>query len=320
MIGLDALGVVAGLLPATVALHHALDRTRGATRWRSAGFWALFAVTLIAGPWLPDVVNGLLVLGMVALATLGLRPGAVRTTDDATRAASAARLRSALFLPALCIPAVTLAGTLLFPDGIVAGHALIDPKQVTLVSLAAGAALALMLAIRLTRAPRAAPAGEAQRLVDAIGWAMVLPQMLAALGGIFAMADVGRWVATGVTTFVPLDTSTSAALAYCLGMALFTIVMGNAFAAFPIMTAGIGLPFVIQRFGGDPAAVAALAMLSGFCGTLLTPMAANFNIVPVAALELRDRHAVIRVQAPTALLLLAINVAIMAWFAFPKGP
>ncbi|MFT3978317.1 MAG: DUF979 domain-containing protein [Sphingomonas bacterium] len=316
MIGLDAIGAVAGLLPAAVAIHHAAHRTTPGW-WRSAGFWGLFAASLIAGPWLPDVANGMLVLGMVTLATAGLRPAAVPTTSDSERAESATRLGSRLFLPALCIPLVTLAGTLLMPDGKVAGHALIDPKQVTLVSLAAGAIIALGFAIRLTRAPRPAPVAEARRLTDAIGWAMVLPQMLAALGGIFAAAHVGDWIAKGATSVMPLDTPAVAALAYCIGMALFTIVMGNAFAAFPIMTAGIGLPFVIHQFGGDPAPVAALGMLSGFCGTLMTPMAANFNIVPVAALELRDRHAVIRVQTPTALLLLIVNIAIMILFVLP---
>ncbi|OJU16100.1 MULTISPECIES: DUF979 domain-containing protein [unclassified Sphingomonas] len=319
MIGLDALGVVSGLLPAAVAVHHALHRE---TRdwWRSAAFWALFAASLIAGPWLPDVANGMIVLAMVALATAGLRPAPVRTTSAAERAATAKRLGSRLFLPALCIPAVTLAGTLLLPDGKVAGVALIDPKQVTLVSLAAGAIVALGLAIRLTAAPRSAPAAEARRLTDAIGWAMILPQMLAALGGIFAAANVGQWIAMGATTIMPLDIPFAAVLAYCLGMALFTIVMGNAFAAFPIMTAGIGLPFLIHHFGGNPAPVAALGMLSGFCGTLMTPMAANFNIVPVAALELRDRHAVIRAQIPTALILLGVNIAIMALSVLPGTP
>lgn len=319
MIGLDALGVVSGLLPAAVAVHHTLHpETRD--WWRSAAFWALFATSLIAGPWLPDVANGMVVLAMVALASAGLRPAAVRTTSAAERAASAKRLGSRLFLPALCIPVVTLAGTLLLPDGTLAGIALIDPKQVTLVSLAAGAIVALALATRLTAAPRSAPAAEARRLTDAIGWTMILPQMLAALGGIFAVANVGQWIAAGATNILPLDIPFAAVLAYCLGMALFTIVMGNAFAAFPIMTAGIGLPILIHHFGGNPAPVAALGMLSGFCGTLMTPMAANFNIVPVAALELSDRHAVIRAQIPTALILLAVNIAIMAIFVLPGSP
>jgi uncharacterized membrane protein len=95
-------------------------------------------------------------------------------------------------------------------------------------------------------------------------------------------------------------------------MALFTIVMGNAFAAFPVMTAGIGLPLIVHRFGGDPIVMSAIGMLAGFCGTLLTPMAANFNLVPAALLELPDRNGVIKAQAPTALMLLAANTALMA--------
>ena len=103
---------------------------------------------------------------------------------------------------------------------------------------------------------------------------------------------------------------------YCVGMAGFTMIMGNAFAAFPVMTAGIGLPIVIQKFGGDPAAVCAIGMLSGFCGTLMTPLAANFNLVPAALLELPDRYAVIKAQIPTALPLLIGNMLVMYAFAF----
>ncbi|MEP6766769.1 MAG: DUF979 family protein, partial [Gemmatimonadaceae bacterium] len=91
---------------------------------------------------------------------------------------------------------------------------------------------------------------------------------------------------------------------------------GNAFAAFPVMMGGIGLPLVVQKFGGDVVSVAAIGMLSGFCGTLMTPMAANFNIVPAALLELKDRNAVIKVQIPTAFMLLAANIGLMYYFAF----
>jgi uncharacterized membrane protein len=92
--------------------------------------------------------------------------------------------------------------------------------------------------------------------------------------------------------------------------------MGNAFAAFPVMTAGIGLPLIVGKFGGDPVVMSAVGMLSGFCGTLMTPMAANFNIVPAAVLELKDRNAVIKVQIPTALMLLGVNSLIMIFFVY----
>ncbi|MDR6145697.1 putative membrane protein [Sphingomonas sp. SORGH_AS870] len=318
MIGLDAIGMAAATLPAAVAAHHACDR-EAPTRWRNAGFWGLFAVLLGVGPWLPDLLAGCLVLVMVGLATWGLRPSAVASSDAEQRAASAVRLGGRLFVPALMLPAVTLAGTLSVGKGRIAGVALIDPKQVTLVALVAGSIVALLLAVRLTRPPRTAPVAEARRLVDSIGWAMVLPQMLAALGGVFAMAGVGKVVASGVVNIVALDTPLAGTIAYCVGMALFTMVLGNAFAAFPIMTAGIGLPLLIRHFGGDPAVVAALGMLSGFCGTLMTPMAANFNLVPAAVLELRDRFGVIRVQWPTALMLLAFNITVLTLCAFPGG-
>ena len=59
--------------------------------------------------------------------------------------------------------------------------------------------------------------------------------------------------------------------------------------------------------------VAALGMLAGFCGTLMSPMAANFNLVPAALLDLKDRSGVIKAQIPTALPLLAFNVALLWW-------
>jgi len=316
VIGLNALGIAAGLLPATAAIHHASDR--GAPRrWRNVGFWTAFAILLMAGPWLPDMVNGCLLLMMVAFATIGLRPASVPTTSEAEREEGARRYGMRLFLPVLLLPVMAVGGTIAIADGRIGGLALIDPKQVTLVSLAAGTFFALLFAILLTRPPASAPAAEARRLSDAVGWAMVLPQMLAALGGIFAMAGVGKVVADGVLDVVPMNSPLTATIIYCVGMALFTIVLGNAFAAFPIMTLGIGLPILIRHFGGEPAIVAALGMLSGFCGTLLTPMAANFNIVPVAVLDLKDRFAVIRVQAPTGFVLLAFNIAVLALCAFP---
>jgi uncharacterized membrane protein len=195
---------------------------------------------------------------------------------------------------------------------------LIETKQVTLVSLALGAVVGLVWAMRLLRAPISTAMKEGRRLVDAIGWAAVLPQALAALGGVFAAASMGKIVSQLVTTYIPMSAPLVAVMVFTTGMALFTIIMGNAFAAFPVMAAGIGLPLIVGKFGGDPVIMSSVGMLSGFCGTLLTPMAANFNIVPAAVLELKDRNAVIKVQAPTALLLLFANTAIMALFVFHR--
>jgi uncharacterized membrane protein len=113
-----------------------------------------------------------------------------------------------------------------------------------------------------------------------------------------------------------MDIRFVAVVVYVLGMALFTIIMGNGFAAFPVMTGGVGVPVLVGVYHGDPAVMAAIGMFSGYCGTLMTPMAANFNIVPAALLELPDKNAVIKVQVPTAAALLVVNIFLMYFLMF----
>jgi uncharacterized membrane protein len=174
-----------------------------------------------------------------------------------------------------------------------------------------------VIAIQLWLRPSVtAPLQEGRRLIDSIGWAAVLPQMLAALGSVFAAAGVGTIVGETAQAVIPGGSLFLTVLVFALGMALFTMIMGNAFAAFPVMAAGIGVPLLIQGHGGNPAVIGAVGMLAGFCGTLMTPMAANFNLVPAALLELKDRNGVIKAQIATALPLLAVNIAIIYFLGF----
>ncbi|MDB5972979.1 MAG: rane protein [Hydrocarboniphaga sp.] len=310
MIGLHEVYDLAGLMFAAYAVLGVLGA--GQRRWKNSAFWALLALSFLAGDALGDFGNGLLVLALVLLASLGgLKPPTSANTSDAQRLSSARRWGDRLFVPALMLPLVTVLGTILFKKLAAAGHPIVDPAQATLVSLALAVIVSLSIALPLLRQPWASPLQEGRRLIDSVGWAAVLPQMLAALGAVFAMAGVGQVVGDLASRAMPADSRLAAVVAYTLGMAAFTLVMGNAFAAFPVMTAGIGLPLIVQRFGGDPAIMAAIGMLSGFCGTLMTPMAANFNLVPAALLELPDRNAVIKAQLPTALLLLAFNTVAM---------
>lgn len=304
-----------GALAGGVAIVNLADRGH-AKRFGNAIFWALWAVTFLFGSYLPDIANGVIVVAMVAIAALRGLGGGSAGASEAERAASAARWGNRLFLPALLVPALTLAGTLTLKGVRIGSVALVDPKQVTLVSLAFATIVALITALAMLRPKIETPIVEARRLLDTVGWAAVLPQMLAALGAVFAAAGVGQVIATLATKWIPLDHAVVAVVTYTVGMWLFTIVMGNAFAAFPVMTAGIGLPLIVGRFGGDPVVMAALGMLSGYCGTLMTPMAANYNIVPAALLELRDQNGVIRVQIPTGLALLVVNTVLMSLFVF----
>jgi len=316
VIKLEAVYVLMGLLTGGIAVVNARDDSNP-RRWRNTLFWGVYALLFFAGSYLGDLANGVLVLVMVATAASGLGQGTRESVSIADRLASAIRHRNRLFVPVLVVPVATFLGSVLLKDFTVAGQPLVDPKQVTQIALGLATVLGLCTGLAMLRPPISAPIVEARRLMDSVGWAAVLPQSLAALGAVFAMAGVGKVVSSLATTYLPLGSPIAAVAAYAVGMALFTMIMGNAFAAFPVMTAGIGLPLVVQQYGGDVVIVTAIGMLSGFCGTLMTPMAANFNIVPAALLDLKDRYGVIRAQVPTALILLAANIVIMSIFAFP---
>ena len=316
MITLEFVYILMGLMMVGIAIVNLRDRS-SAKRYNNAAFWGIYGLTFLAGSHLPSVVNGLLVIAMVLIMAVGKLGGApAEQTTRQTREASAARWGNTLFIPALTIPAVTLLGTFTFKYFSFRGVPVIDPKQVTLISLGFATVVALLVGMVMLQPPIAAPIVEARRLMDAVSWAAVLPQMLAALGAMFALAGVGPIIASILQRWIPLDTPFVVVATYAIGMALFTSIMGNAFAAFPVMTAAIGLPLIVHRFGGDVVVMASVGMLAGYCGTLVTPMAANFNIVPVALLELPDQNAVIKVQMPTAIILLGVNIAIMYLFAF----
>jgi uncharacterized membrane protein len=303
-----------------VGVEIALDRAHR-RRWTNAAFWCLLGASLCYGsfvPRLPEWPLGIAVIGMALIAGFGLTgSGDVRTTSEAQRAASAARRGNALFIPALTIPAVTVLVAVGAGRIVIDGRPLLAQGSQTLVGLGVATIVALAVATALLRPkPPTVTLSEGRRLLESIGWAALLPQMLATLGLLFTKAGVGTQVGAIAQHVVPDHSRLFGVIVYAVGMAGFTIIMGNAFAAFPIMTAAIGWPLLVEQMGAHPAPLFAIAMLSGFCGTLCTPMAANFNLVPPALLEMRDKYAQIKVQIPTAVALLGVNIAFMLIFPF----
>ena len=316
MIDLHWLYVFAGAVFVSFAIDSALDRTN-AKRFGNVGFWGLIAASFWFGDFLGDRGNGVLVLALVAVAGAHLLgTGRKSSTTPEQRAAFSERYGNKLFLPALIIPLTAFVGTLLFNYTPLKNSGLIDPKSVTLALLVLGVIIAVIVCYAWLRPPAIAPVQEGRRLMDSIGWAAVLPQMLASLGAVFAAAGVGTTIGALASAIIPNGSIFLAVLSFGLGMVVFTMIMGNAFAAFPVMAAAIGVPILISQDGGNPAVIGAVGMLSGFCGTLMTPMAANFNIVPAALLELKNQYGVIRAQIPTAIPLLIANVLILYFAGF----
>jgi uncharacterized membrane protein len=312
MITLTWVYAIAGVAFAAFAMSNLIDKANS-RRFGNSAFWGLMAVSMWAGDLLGDFGNGLLVLALVAIAGFGGR-GKTKADEvpEATKNQRAAKYGNGLFAIALVIPATALAGTLLFKQF----PTYFDVKQVTLISLALGVLLALAVGHAWLRAAPGLPLSQGRRLMDSVGWAAILPQMLASLGAVFALAGVGDVVGGVIQQAIPAGSLAGAVIAFGVGMALFTMIMGNAFAAFPVMVAAIGMPLLIKQYHGDPAIICAIGMLAGFCGTLMTPMAANFNLVPAALLELKDENAVVKTQIATAVPLLIVNIALIYFLAF----
>jgi uncharacterized membrane protein len=311
IIKLDYFYWLLGAVLALIALLTVADRSNP-RRYTTALFWALYAMIYLAGEALPPELAGLAMVVMALLAGLGgVRMGAPKTPSESERRSNAQRLGHKLFVPALVIPAVTMTGATLLKDVKFGGLFLLDQKNLTLAALGCASVAAVAVACIMLRATPMQAAREQRRLIDAMGWAIVLPHMLAVLGLLFTEAGVGKAVAHVSTAYINMDWKLVAVAVYCGGMALFTVIMGNGFAAFPVMAGGVGIPVLVGVYHANPAVMAAIGMFSGYCGTLMTPMAANFNLVPVALLGLPDKHAVIKAQIPTALPLLGANILLL---------
>ncbi|MFB5190600.1 DUF979 domain-containing protein [Alicyclobacillus fastidiosus] len=311
IISIESVYIFTGIITFLSSLYTFFDK-KNPRRITSGLFYLIYAITLMCAKVIPSFYVGILVLVIVAIAGFGgVRTGSYGEASSEERQRNRGRLKNWLFLPALLIPLVTVGGVEGLKDLKIAGKFFLDPSNVTMVALGLAGVVALVVGMLMTKSSPVTTVKESRRLIEAIGWAAVLPQMLAMLGTIFDSAGVGNVVSKAVDHVIPSNSLFWAVFAYCVGMALFTMVMGNAFAAFPVMTAGIALPLIIGHFGVQADKVAAIGMFAGYCGTLMTPMAANFNIVPAALLDLKDKNYVIRTQFPTAIILLGVNIILM---------
>ena len=273
-------------------------------RFGTGLFWLVYGITFLGGSALGNENAGWMVILMaVIVAAKQMGHGDYHETSKEEKNASAQQLGNRLLIPVLAVGVITL---------ILAA----TTKLGALVSFGIASIVAIVIALAITRGAPLQTFHEGRRLIDAIGWAAILSQLLAALGSLFAKAGIGKIVSDIVASAIPTDSALAVVIAYCLGMAIFTIIMGNAFAAFAVITSGIGIPLVIMGHGANPLIVAPIAMLAGYCGTLMTPMAANFNIVPAALLEMQSKYGVIRAQIPLAIALLAANILLMYFLGF----
>jgi uncharacterized membrane protein len=273
-------------------------------RYSTAAFWFILAFTFIVGPYIPKFITGICVILMAVITAF---KGVAQSKSDVPTAeetrANADKLGYKIFIAPLML-AITAFAVATFWKDLGANNA-----------IGVSAIVALIVAFIVTKTKPSNAVVDGTRLMDNVGVTGILPQVLAALGALFTAAGVGDVIAAGVTNIIPDGNRFIAVAVYCIAMALFTMIMGNGFAAFSVITVGIGIPFLIAK-GANPFVVGALGLTAGYCGTLMTPMAANFNIMPAALLETKDKYSIIKMQFPFALMLLIIHIFLMYFLAF----
>ena len=265
-------------------------------------FWAVLGVVIALGRWLPALVSGILVVVMCLPAIFKkVKKGAVNAATKAETEAAYEKIGMKIFAPTLSI-------------GVLAVICAITGMGIGLSALngvAIGVLVSIILLMIMNKENKPATfLNDSERMLSTVGPLSMLPMLLACLGTVFTKAGVGDVISDLVSHIIPEGNVNAGIVVYAIGMMLFTMIMGNAYAAITVMTVGIGYPFVLAH-GANPVVIGMLALTCGFCGTLCTPMAANFNTVPVALLDMKKPMGVIKNQVPVAIIMLVVQIVVM---------
>lgn len=298
-IGLNVVWVIIGLITIYAGIKNLLDK-ENPSRVGTAVFWCSFGIVCGFGSWLPAKVSGALVL-IMCLPPI-FKKVKIGKTDNPTKEHTEQQFKKIgmkIFVPAFSVAVCSLFFALFS-----------NMSSMVAITVGVIVAMILLMAFDAKQNKPAVFLNDSERFLGITGPLSMLPQLLGCLGGVFTAAGVGDVIAQLVEKIVPKGNVNIGIIVYAIGMVLFTMIMGNAFAAITVMTVGIGAPFVLA-YGADPVVIGMLALTCGYCGTLLTPMAANFNILPVAILNMKDRWGAIKNQVLVAIFMLVFQICYM---------
>lgn len=298
-IGLNVVWVIIGLITIYAGIKNLLDK-ENPSRVGTAVFWCSFGIVCGFGSWLPAKVSGALVL-IMCLPPI-FKKVKIGKTDNPTKEHTEQQFKKIgmkIFVPAFSVAVCSLFFALFS-----------NMSSMVAITVGVIVAMILLMAFDAKQNKPAVFLNDSERFIGITGPLSMLPQLLGCLGGVFTAAGVGDVIAQLVEKIVPKGNVNIGIIVYAIGMVLFTMIMGNAFAAITVMTVGIGAPFVLA-YGANPVVIGMLALTCGYCGTLLTPMAANFNILPVAILNMKDRWGAIKNQVLVAIFMLVFQICYM---------
>ena len=279
---LELLYIFMGLICLYTGFRNLKDKTNN-NRIGTAIFWILLGIVIGFGNWIPSKINGALVI-LLTLPAIFKKVGVGQKNSIPQEKVQqlADKIGLKLFLPALSMGIFAVIFALLGSNA--------------LVGIGVGVIVGVILLMLYSKENTIKVfLNEASDTLTTLGPLSLMPILLASLGAIFEKAGVGQVISSIVSYIVPEGNVTVGIIVFALGMVLFTMIMGNAFAAITVMLVGVAGPFILQ-YGANPVIIGMIGLTAGYCGTLLTPMAANFNVLPVAMRNMNDRFGVIKNQ------------------------
>ena len=176
-------------------------------------FWIILGVLFAFGKLIPSIISGILVviIGIISLMNGIMVKGAI-INDQKLEVEGSDKLGNKIFIPVIVMAVLAIILAKLIPD---------SSSSV----LGFTAIVAIIIVMIMTKSSVKDMMKQSDRMVQQVGAVAILPQLLAALGAIFAAAGVGDVIASIIGNMIPTVNPWTGSIAYVLGMAVFTAIM-----------------------------------------------------------------------------------------------
>ncbi len=218
---LEGFYALTGILMVLTALFVIKD-TKHTTRIGTACFWGILGIIFIFGKYIPSTYVGVLIIVIgVLTVTKQVNIGNLPQLSDEYRKENAKKIGSKIFIPSIILAILAF---------VIAQYTKLGGQVAIGISALGG----LVLTFIITKSPVKYVGGvDSNRMIQQVGPSSILPQLLGALGTVFTAAGVGgEVISSGISSVIPKGNILFGVIAYCVGMALFTIIMGECLCCF----------------------------------------------------------------------------------------
>ena len=169
--------------------YRVLKASTNSKKYGTALFWILLAILFIAGPYIPNVINGIfiIVMGILTLCKQVVIKNII-DVNEAQGNVGSQKYGNKLFIPAIVLAIAAIIVSNWTPLG-------------GAIGLGVSSILGLLAAYIVIKPNGKYILYDSDRLTQQIGTVGILPQFLAALGVLFTVSGVGDVISKGISSF-----------------------------------------------------------------------------------------------------------------------